>query len=191
MSDAFSRAMTRLLATSFLLASTSLASAGVYGGAGIGPAPAIHDNDLAVQPHGRAGRLLIGYSFGRLGIEGALTMYGLADASGREINDGRQLSLSGKYNAPLGSGFEVFGRLGVIYSTVSSDALARNFGQQGAEFGGKGMLLGGGFEYRLKIPLAPVSLFVDYSIAKASLEGNARDIGYASRQWMLGFTIGI
>ncbi len=192
--------MTRaLLVTALLVGSSAVASAGPYGGFAVGPSPTISNDGPAsvfnagvveFQGAGRAGRILGGYRFGALGlgaisVEGALTAYALTDQTHTSEYGGRQAMISGKYNYPLSSGFEVFGRLGLHHTWINGQVE----NEQTRE--GNGVLIGAGFEYRFKLPMASASLWVDYTYNPVSMEDATFTRDYASRMWMLGFTFGI
>ncbi len=199
--------MTRAFLVAAVLVGTSgVAAAGPYVGFALGPSPSL-SNELSSTgrpdgwhpvfgPNGRAGRLLGGYRFdalklGSISIEGALTAYGLTDTYHPEREyGGRQAMLSGKYNYPLASGFEVFGRLGVHHTWITSDI------DGDSTRSGSGFLIGAGAEYRFSLPMAKASLWLDltYNPAKlddARIETETGSRSYAARLWMLGFTFGI
>jgi len=177
-----------------------VASAGPYAGFALGPSPTIGNGVpdyagsagvLEFAPGGRAGRVLGGYRFptlpviGSFSIEAALTGYALTDQFGTSTFGGRQAMLSGKYNYPLSAGFEVFGRLGLGHTWItphSTSDISRS---------GDGLVIGAGFEYRFKLPMAQASLWTDYTYNTASLEDVSYTRDYSSRQWMLGFTFGM
>jgi hypothetical protein len=184
------RAMKRaLLVTAILAASTQAASAGTYLGLGIGPGANVGGTDGHVDEGGRSMRLLGGYKLsvlsGRLAIEGALSFQGLTfkDNGGPEY-DGRQLGVYGKYNHPLGSDFEVFGKLGVHRTWFSSEVDAY-------AVAGQGFLVGVGAEYRLTAILASASVWVDYTHHMATLDGDRYSWDAGVGMWMLGFSIGL
>ncbi len=192
--------MTRaLLVAAVLLGSSGIAAAGPYLGFAIGPSPAISNSGpaevfnagtLEFGPNGRAGRILGGYRFdgikvGSISIEGALTAYGLTDQNRANDYGGRQAMLSGKYNYPLGGGFEVFGRLGVHHTWITTN-IASDITRSGS-----GFLVGAGAEYRFTLPMAKASLWLDLTYNPASLEDVSYTREYAARLWMLGFTFGI
>jgi hypothetical protein len=175
------------LATAALTASIGTASAGGYGGLGIGTSPAT-TGVINYTEEGRSGRLLLGYSFGRLSVEGSGTRYGLVQEGGR-VYDGTQLAVMGKFNHPLGDGFEVFGRIGMQRTSIDESSSSNTF----ADATGSGLALGVGAEYRLKVSfVASASLFVDYSFANTTLEGPSHhSVGMTTRLWTIGFTVGI
>lgn len=192
--------MTRaLLLAAVLLGSSGIAAAGPYLGFAVGPSPAISNDGppevfnagvLEFGPNGRAGRFLGGYRFdglkvGSISIEGALTAYGLTDQNHQNDYGGRQAMLSGKYNYPLAGGFEVFGRVGVHHTWITTN-VASDITRSGS-----GFLIGAGAEYRFALPMAKASLWLDLTYNPASLQDTTYTRDYAARLWMLGFTFGI
>ena len=176
------------LVSAILAASTSAASAGGgYLGLGIGPGANVDGTNGHVEEGGRSARLLGGYRFtpleGRLSVEGAITFQGLTFTNnGGPEYSGRQLGVYGKYNHPLGSDFEVFGKLGLHRTWFTSSAEAY-------EVGGEGFLLGVGAEYRLTAILASASVWVDYTHHMATLEGDRYSWDAGVGMWMLGASI--
>ena len=191
--------MTRaLLVTAVLLGSSGVAAAGPYLGFAIGPSPAISndlpDNSgggrLQFGPNGRTGRFLGGYRFdgipiGSISVEGALTAYGLTDQNRLNDYGGRQAMLSGKYNYPLAAGFEVFGRLGVQHTWITTNV------DSDITRSGSGFVIGAGAEYRFKLPMAKASLWLDLTYSPVTMEDTTYSRDYAARLWMMGFTFGI
>lgn len=160
------------------------ASAGTYLGLGIGPEANVNGTDGHFTGDGRSYRLSGGIRWSRLSLEASITGQGilLLDNGGGSF-DGRELALAGKYNAPLGSNFEAFGKLGVHRTWLSGNSIY--------DVSGDGLLIGGGFEYRLDAVLAGGSLLVDYTHHAATLEGDRLALEAGVGMWMLGFTIGI
>lgn len=173
-----------LLVAALLVAMSSVASAGIYGGLSVGPESAVQDDQFDLTSGGRAVRLLGGYSFGRLAVEGQVM--GNTLKQGFEDVDHRQLAVLGKYNHPLGSNFEVFGRAGLQYTSLSLTGGSY-------DFTGAGLLISPGVEYRLKFATASASIRLDYTIsyAKTANDQFADDLSFTSGQWMLGFTVGM
>ncbi|MBA3459519.1 MAG: outer membrane beta-barrel protein [Deltaproteobacteria bacterium] len=169
-----------LLGMALLLGSTQAAVAGPYLGLAVGPSPALDSSAPGVEATGRAARLLGGYRFGRIGAEASVTASDMAWGNQPPDYDGRQYMLAGKYNLPLGDGFEAFGKVGILSTTVASDR---------ESWSDTGFLIGAGFEYKLKVPIAPISVFVHYELSRTDFEQDDWDL--TSRQWMLGFTLGI
>jgi hypothetical protein len=169
-----------------VLAGSSAAMAGGYLGAGIGDDPAIDADNEALEPDGRSGRLLVGYRFGipvgAISIEGAYSGHSVAAGNYKA----RELSVSGKYNFPLGSNFEVFGRLGLQRTSLT----ARKDSMY--DLAGNGYLLGPGLEYRFDLGSFNGSLWLDYTYHHADeLVGDRRGTEWNARMWTLGFTIGL
>jgi len=177
--------MKRMLLTAAVLgASTSVASAGVYGGLSVGPDASVQDDVFDLTSPGRAVRLLGGYRLGRFSAEAGISGNTLRDRGGQDV-DHRQLSLVGKYNFPLGSNFELFGRAGLQRTSLS-------FGDGAFNYTGAGVLLGPGVEYRLNFVAASASIRLDYTISYANTESEGLEkVSVTSGQWMLGFTVGI
>ncbi|MGE3545650.1 MAG: outer membrane beta-barrel protein [Kofleriaceae bacterium] len=170
-----------------LLAMSGVANAGGYVGAGVGDAPTV-ETDRNYEAAGRSARFLVGYRFplkiGAASIEGAYGGYGARGSGGGEI-DGRELSASGKYNYPLGSNFEVFGRIGVQKTSLTSQKDAMY------DLDGNGILIGAGLEYRIDLGAASGSLWLDYTHRSAALEGERNSTDYTARMWTLGLTVGL
>jgi len=172
-----------LLVAAGLMAITTSASAGTYLGLALGTEPGVNDelNDIAT-PDGRSGRALAGIRIGRISIEGALNGFGVV--TGRGDQNVYQLSASGKFNLPLGDGFEVFGRAGLERTWLNLD-------DDRYDLSGNGFLVGAGFEYRLDLGVTSASIFVDYTVHRATLEDQREQVDATSRMWGLGFTVGI
>lgn len=181
--------MTRaLLVAALLVGTSSVAAAGPYVGLGIGPSPGLSSGTTEdPSERGRSFRLLGGYRFkflkvGALGVEANFTDY---DARWNRFGGNvsiRHFGLFGKYSFPLGSNFEVFGRLGVQHTTLSPD-------DDPGDYSDNGIGVAAGAEYAITLPFVSGSVFLDYSITHA---GELTDDPYSltSRQWMLGVTVG-
>ena len=173
-----------LLVAALLTASASVASAGFYGGLSVGPDPAVQDDNAGLESKGRAARLLGGYRLGRLSAEASVSGVTLRDQTGSDT-DHRQYALVGKYNFPLGSNFELFGRAGIQRTSLT-------FLDGSYTYSGNGILLGPGVEYRLNFVAASASLRLDYTISYAHTERDTLEtVDFTSGQWMIGFTVGI
>jgi hypothetical protein len=174
--DAMSRTA---LAVVMVAASASSAFAGGFVGLGIGTGAA-SSGDFQIDEDGRSGRLMLGYRFGRISIEGMGTRYDMVSSEGHEWT-GTTLALAGRYNLPLGDNFEVFGRLGLERTDLSGKVYDE-------ELAGNGILFGAGAEFRLPIAAVGASLFVDYSIIRSG-SMNGVDGTLTSRIWTLGATL--
>ncbi len=179
-------AMRWVLVPCAVVLASSAASAGPYVGLGLGPSAGlgtdIPEHVDQVRGNGRAGRLFGGYRFGKFSAEAGITWFdALWRTTGPQNHSTKLLSLSGKYNHSLGSGFEVFGRVGVQHTTHEADG--------GMTYSGKGLLGGGGVEYRIKVPaLAAASIFLDYTLTTAGL--TPADFSLNTRVWTLGAIVG-
>ncbi len=175
---------TALLLSAGLMALSTTASAGGYVGLALGSQPAV-DDDLGgvATPTGRSLRGLGGFRFGHVSVEGAVNGFGVV--TGRGAHTVYQLSAAAKLNLPLGNGFEAFGRAGLERTWLNLDDERYNMT-------GDGFLVGAGFEYRLDFVLTSASIFVDYTLHRATLEdGGAREVDATTRVWGLGFSVGI
>src|SRR5688572_30013321 len=172
---------TAVLALVLVAASASAATAGGFVGLGVGTGAA-SSGDYSIDEHGRSGRLMLGYRFGRFSIEGLGTRYGMITPDAHQW-DGTTLGLAGRYNLPLGDKFEAFGRLGLQRTSFSD----KNYD---TELAGSGFLVGAGFEYRIPLPTMGIGIFVDYTIQRSSISGPGADsLPVTSRLWTLGATL--
>ncbi len=172
------------IAFGLVAGSATVASAGGYVGLGIGT-PVATSGDTQLQENGRSGRLQLGFSFGRLAVEGLI---GRADLAGPSLEPVTftSLGVAGKYNIALQDSFEVFGRLGWQHTILDSNA------PQGS-YNGDGVLVGAGVEYKVNLGLAGGSVFLDYTVERADLT-NANDptrFGMTARMFTIGATLSI
>ena len=174
-----------VLATALVAASSGVASAGGYIGLGIGTGPNLSTSDDArVESDGRSARLMLGYSFNRFSIEGAVGGYDMAmqfDTSLYPV-EVRQGSISGKYNLPLSDGFEAFGRIGLNKTWFSME-------DSRFDADGSGIILGAGMAYRIR-GLSGASIWLDYTYSRAALDGELTKTDLNAAMWTLGATIG-
>lgn len=169
------------LALVLVAASASSAFAGGFVGLGIGTGAAT-SGDFDIDEDGRSGRLMLGYRFGRISVEGMGTRYDMVTPDAHEWS-GTTLAIAGRYNFPLGEGFEVFGRLGLQRTNLTDD-------EYGNENAGNGFLVGAGAEFRIPTQAVGLSVFVDYSIIRSSMSNETySDLGLTSRIWTLGATL--
>ncbi len=176
-----------LLTASLLAAASTSASAGTYVGLGIGTAPAVSEDTNQLDSSGRSGKVMLGNSFGKLAIEGAITKYSMARLS-RDVpvpfGDTYQAAVALKLTFPLGNNFEAFGRGGLHHTWLKTPDPV-------GDTDGNGMLIGAGFGYHLNLGVGGGSLFVDYQISTAKLTGDKFMIDMTTRVWMLGLTVGL
>lgn len=173
-------AMKSLPVVALLLAATaSSAHAGGYIGLGIGDGIAT-TGDLDFSAEGRTFKLIGGFAFGKLAVEGSAQRADtLMVAAGRAYTF-TQLGVAGKYSYPLSDGFELYGKLGLNRLSLSPKA-------DGLEGSGSGILAGGGVEYRSKLP---VTFWLDYTLTNADVTMGA-DYALTTRQWMIGASLGL
>lgn len=174
-----------LLATALVAASATAASADTYLGLGIGTAASGHvGTDASSQGNdgNRTGKLLLGFRFGNLSVEGGAMRF--TQGYRNEAHDGTSLSAALKYSLPLGNGFEVFGRGGLQRTDLSG---------MSSDLTGNGWLLGGGFEYRLNLGVTAASLFVDYTHNSTTFQPDPHQpaIDETASMWMAGATLAL
>lgn len=179
------RPMRSLLAVALVAASASAASAGTYLGLGIGTSASGHvGNDASSQGDdgNRTEKVLLGFRFGNLSIEGAAMRF--TQDYRNESHDGTSLSAALKYSLPLGNGFEVFGRGGLQRTDLSG---------MSTDLTGEGWLLGGGVEYRMNLGVTGASLFVDYTHNSTSFQPDPHQpsIDESAAMWMAGATLAL
>jgi opacity protein-like surface antigen len=176
--------MRPLLAVALVAAAASTASAGPYLGLGIGTSASVDSDRWMFSSDGnRTGRLFGGQTWGRFSVEGQGTRYSFF--SGSAPYDATSLAVAAKYSFPLGDDFEVFGRGGLQHTWLNTDT-------NQADVDGNGLLLGAGFEYRLKLSIGAGSLFVDYQYDHTSFDaGKNVSVGGSAGMWTLGATVAL
>ena len=166
----------------------------MFVGLGVGTGPQIDGSTKASGPENfessaRTKRLELGYSIpvftGHLAIEGAytgLSMY--LDGPNHAFDSTRLLWLAGRYNHPLGNGFEIFGRLGVQNTKLDDNNTAH--------FSGTGPVLGAGAEYHLPWKLGvDASVWIDLNYAKETLTTTGHpDVDASDDIATLGVSVG-
>jgi hypothetical protein len=174
-----------LAAAAGLIAVSTTASADGYLGLGLGTQPAINDEVTAfATPVGRSVRGLAGIRFGRVSLEGALNGFDMVTHSNGDTT-AYQLSAALKLSFPLGNNFEAFGRVGLERTWL-------NLHDPNLDLTGDGLLVGGGFEYRLNAIVSNASIFVDYNVHRATLDSQSNTkVDATTRMLGLGFTVGI
>jgi opacity protein-like surface antigen len=176
--------MKSLVAAAVLLAASS-AHAGGYIGLGIGDGIAT-SGDIDYAADGRTMKLIGGFAFGKLAVEGSAQRADVAMVGNTRTQSLTQLGIAGKYSYPLSDGFEVYGKLGLNHATVSANDGGSGMGIDGS---GNGYLFGGGAEYRSKLP---VTFWVDYTVTNATITmPEYQDRSLTTRQWMIGASLGI
>ncbi|MBA2541125.1 MAG: porin family protein [Deltaproteobacteria bacterium] len=181
-----------LAVTLLVAAGNAPAHAGTYLGLGIGTAPALsEDVGIGMESDSRSLKGMLGMRWGQWSIEGSIGGNTLTRANARGVyspyGDLYNASAAGKFNLPLGSNFEAFGRLGVNHLRIKAE-------NPDNDVSGNGLMFGAGFEYRLNFGVGAGSIFVDYMINRAAMTGdNVERLEYdlTTRTWTLGLTIGI
>lgn len=182
--------MKRVAVTVLVLAGTATtASAGGFIGLAVGGSPGV-SSDSHLEADGRSGRLELGYSFGRFAVEGIGTRFDLNTTSDYQPYTNTTLGVAGTFGVPLGSGFGVYGRLGLQHTSLTTDS-AQRIDQH---YNGGGLLFGGGADFKLPLAAANLALFVDYTITTSSLtideEPGVPSYQFTTRNWMLGAKLG-
>jgi hypothetical protein len=175
---------TAALAIGILALGGSFASAGTYVGLGVGDGLGT-SGDGSYKSTDRTGKILLGYSFGHIAVEGG-AQRGSVEDSNLNGFDVTQFSIALKYNLPLSDGFEAFGRGGLQQTSLGSQTGST------ADLSGSGLLLGAGIEYKLDLIATSASIFLDYNFARSSVTaGNgAAPQTFDTHGFLLGATIG-
>ena len=177
---------TTWLTVAMLAGISAPAMAGVFVGVGIGSESKLQDQSGRFTPSGRSERLQGGYAIplavGRLSIEGAYTGYDLT--RGGPAFSASELWLAGRYNFPIGNGFEVFGRLGVEHTALDT-------GDPTADASGNGMVGGAGFEFHPQFKLGvDLSAFVDFNYSKTHLDSQRLTGDTSDHLFTAGVSVG-
>src|SRR5262249_42693065 len=171
-----------------LMASSRVASAGVYLGLGLGtdgfPAT-VHTLDT----DGRALRLFGGFRFpsftfgGNASIEGGVEGYDLFLRQSRATTySGREWFAAGRFTYPFSSDFDAYARLGFQRTSLSGTG----------DLAGTGYLAGVGVDFRISTPVVSGTLFLDLTRTAQTLTfDDARSTmdDASVNRWMLGFTV--
>lgn len=176
------KGLMKSLALVAVLLAASTAHAGGYIGLGVGDGIGT-SGDLEYRADGRTLKLIGGFAFGKLAIEGSAQRADTVMIMTGRAYSLTQLGLAGKYSVPLSDGFELYGKLGLNRMNLgASDS-------SGLDGTGDGVLVGGGAEYRSKLP---VTFWVDYTVTNATLTiPSYHDTSLTTRQWMIGASLGI
>ncbi|HEY0255408.1 MAG TPA: outer membrane beta-barrel protein [Kofleriaceae bacterium] len=175
------------------LAVPTAAHAGTYIGLGVGTGGNVSDdagNSYAAD--GRSARIAVGYRFMGFSVEGMYSGYGLMlggpNAVAAETYDSRTLQIAGKYNLAIGSGFELFGRLGLIRTDVNATT-ANN-----VDLSGDGWTMSVGVEYRLNLVLTGLGIYMDWTRNSADLDyadGGTKFANQTASMWTLGVNLSL
>jgi len=166
-----------------VLVSAGTASAGGDLGLAVGTKPSMSDElENVGVPLGRSLRGLAGIRFGNLSVEGAVN--GFDVHTGRGDQTVYQASAALKLNLPLGNNFEAFGRAGLERTWLSLD-------DDRYDLEGDGFMLGGGIELRINALISNASLFLDYTVHRATLKDSRDSVDATTGMFGIGFTIGL
>lgn len=177
------------LSIALVAATSSIASAGGYVGIGVGT-NALSDSEDRLVEDGRSARVFGGYRFrpmrfGSFAVEAGISGYGigLKDRTSVVEMDAYQLSLAARFDVPLGSNFDAFGRLGIQHTTAGAENPIY-------DTSGNGFLVGAGLAYRFDARVGKgAAVSIDYQINKVDLEGERLTTSVTERQWTLGLAL--
>lgn len=170
-----------------IAATTSVASAGTYLGAGIGTSASLGGDHTPYASNGRSGRLILGFGFGRIGIEANATRYGLA--RGTEGFQATSLAAALRVGFPLGNNFELFGRGGLERTWLTTSGTD-------PEPSGNGWLLGIGAAYKVNLGITGASIFIDYThdetgFSFTDAHNQMGKFNQSAGLWTLGLTLAL
>lgn len=143
------------------------AHAGTYLSLGVGSVPDLGDEMQGFQAASRSGRLELGQRFSMVAFEGGVGGYQLADARAAEY-DAVSVNGGGKLFFTLSGPLAMLARGGVERTWLRTDGAS---GYQG-----NGYYAGVGAELRLALPLGETSVWIDYSVHRATLSDGARQL---------------
>ncbi len=190
MTHALHRHMKSLVASAFALAMLApvAAHAGTYVGLGIGTGAQADGGFSKYGSEGRhSGRLILGYRFGQVSVEGDISDYGLTSSLGTVDWNAMSVGVAGKLHLPITKMFEGYVRLGLQQTKVSTDAS----GSQTEPISGSGWMGGLGVEYRLNMLVSELSVWADYSRESTRFKAGNSQVDGTANMWMIGLSIGI
>lgn len=179
--------MKSALALSTLLAVTAISHtshAGAFLGLGIGTGTDL--GEARVAEDGRSLRAEGGYAIpvgiGRLAIEGMYQGFDVNTTYNGQMG-ARSLAVAGRYNFPLGNGFEAFARMGVQQLALTQGV------RQMYDASGKGPIVGAGFELHPGIGM-DLAFWVDLTYAKATITGQTYSMDTDAHFFTAGVSVG-
>lgn len=173
-----------ILATTAILGAPGAASAGIYLGLGIGAQPTVNDamQDIGAPSSGsRTG--VVGLRFANLSLEGAFGGFDMATQRGGDRTL-YQASAALRLSLPVAGPIEAFVRGGLERTWLG-------MGDDRYDLRGDGFLAGVGVALRLNLALASVSVLVDYTIHRASLDSQMNQVDLTSRAVGVGLQVGL
>jgi hypothetical protein len=178
----------RSLLLAVIVLSTGTASAGTYIGLGVGTGGDVNDSaNASYHADGRSARGVLGYRIGPFAIEGMYSGFGYvnANAAGTGQFDARSVQLAGKYSYALGNDFELFGRLGLLRTDLTSRDSATTTT-------GTGYTFSLGVEYRMDLLLTGLGVYVDYTRNQASFDTAAgAQLDQSAAMWTAGVDLSL
>ncbi|MFT3700526.1 MAG: outer membrane beta-barrel protein [Kofleriaceae bacterium] len=168
----------------------AVANAGVYIGLGVGTGGNVSDSaNNTYVADGRSARAVLGYRFMGFSVEGMYSGYGLAlggpDVAATEKFDSRSLQLAAKYNYEFAKNFELFGRLGLLHTDVTSQSTSNR------NLTGDGWTMSLGLEYRLNLVLTGLGIYMDWTRNSADLNYDQTDGSKFANQTASMWTLGV
>jgi hypothetical protein len=158
------------------------AAAGPYLSLGLGSQPDLADEMQGFEAASRSGRLELGQRFSIAAVEGGLGGYRLTTLGAAEY-DAVSVSGGGKLFFTLSGPLGLLARGGVERTWLRGDGAA--------DYSGNGYYAGVGAELRLALPLGDTSVWVDYSVHRATLRSGSDELKADSGMWTAGLSIGI
>lgn len=158
------------------------AHAGPYLSLGLGSEPDLADEMQGFQAESRSGRLELGQRFSILAVEGGVGGYQLSDVRATEY-DAVSVNGGGKLFFTLAGPLAMLARGGVERTWLRADDFD--------DYSGNGYYAGVGAELRLALPLGQTSVWLDYSVHRATLSNGADEMDADSGMWTAGLSVGI
>ena len=175
--------MRAFLVAALVTVTGTAANAGTYIGLGIGNGASVSDSvNNSYKADGRSAGIALGYRFGAFSIEGMYSGFGyeIANGPGTGLIDSRSIQIAGKYNYALADHFELFGRLGLLRTDLTTR-------DTGVDSQGDGYTFSVGAEYRIDLALTGMGLFVDWTRNQATFTTDSGvQLDQAASMWTLG-----
>jgi hypothetical protein len=175
--------MRALLVAALVTVTATAANAGTYIGIGVGNGASVSDSvNNVYKADGRSARFALGYRIGPFSIEGMYSGFGyqVQNGPGTGLTDSRTIQLAAKYNYALADHFELYGRLGLLRTDLTSQA-------NGASLEGDGYTGSLGVEYRLDLLVTGFGVYVDWTRNQATFTTDSGvQYDQSASMWTLG-----